>query len=119
MPARQTGLSSGLSTCVAFNQIHTEVGGVYSVPVEAGLTNFPIATTHFFVDPTTPVGTVLQFTWRTTPTSSGLDWFGTTNAPGVSITVVPDAITSVPEPTSAALAGAGLLGLAVATRRRS
>jgi hypothetical protein len=41
---------------------------------------------------------------------SCLDWFGVTNAPGVSITVVP-------EPATALLLGAGLLALALAGRR--
>jgi len=91
--------------CHAFSQVNP--WGVAGMD----LTNFQISTTGFIIDPATPVGTVLNFAWRTTPTIQGLDFFGVTNAPGVSITVV------VPEPTTVALLGLGLLGLAVATRR--
>jgi hypothetical protein len=64
------------------------------------------------IDPVTAPGTVVNFAWRTSPSAQRLDWFGLTNAPGVSITV------ATPEPTTASLLGLGLLGLSVASRRR-
>jgi len=51
-------------------------------------------------------------TWQTTPSTQRLDFFGVTNAPGYSITIVP-------EPATTALLCVGLLRLAVATRRRA
>jgi len=51
-------------------------------------------------------------TWSTALDGFQLSFFGITNSPGVSITVVP-------EPTTAALLGLGLFGLAVAGRRRA
>jgi len=90
--------------CQAFNQLNPAgVGGM-------DLTNFQISTTTFIIDPGAPVGTIINFSWRTTPTIQGLDFFGVTNAPGVSITVIP-------EPTTAVLVAIGLLGLAAAGRR--
>ncbi|HXK25709.1 MAG TPA: PEP-CTERM sorting domain-containing protein [Myxococcota bacterium] len=94
--------------CVAFNQTKALPAGT------AGITNTPIATTTFFIDPSVAPGTVINFAWRTTPSTQRLDWFGLTNAPGTSITVA-----AVPEPTTAALLGLGILGLAVSGRRRA
>src|SRR5262249_15513466 len=94
--------------CVAFSQVQS------TGPKALGITNTPIATTTFFVDPTTPNGTVLTFSWRTSPSTQRLDWFGLTNAPSVTVTVLP----LIPEPATAALLSVGLLGLALAARRR-
>ena len=91
--------------CVAFNQPNP-------LGATAGVTNLAIAQTHFLIDPATPVGAVIDFVWRTTPTTQGLSWYGVTQAPGVSVTVIP-------EPTTVALLGLGLIGLAVAGRRRA
>jgi hypothetical protein len=95
--------------CVSFYQINTN--GV--LPVPGGVTNFQISTTTFIVDMATPLGTVLTFNWQTTPSTQRLDYFGVTSAPGVTVTVF------IPEPTTGAMLGLGLFGLALAGRRRS
>jgi len=56
---------------------------------------------------------VASFSWLTNAGLESLDFFGLTNASGTSVNIV-----AVPEPTTAALLGMGLLGLAVAGRRR-
>jgi hypothetical protein len=96
--------------CISFSQVNAN--GINPIP--GGVTNFLISTTTYFVDAATAPGTVLNFTWQTTPSTVGLDFFGVTNAPGVTVTVVP-----IPEPTTAAMLGLGLFGLALAGRRRS
>lgn len=101
----QGALSCPQGRCVAFSQVNA------AGPIAVNLTNFLLASTTFIIGPATPVGTVLNFRWHTAVSSARLDWFGITNAPGVSITVVP-------EPSSAALIAAGLLGLVIAVRRR-
>jgi len=101
-------LTCTTASCIAFSQVQADF-----VPKALGITNTPIATTTFFVDPTAPPGTVLTFSWRTSPSGQRLDWFGITNAPGVTVTVQGYA----PEPATAALLSVGLLGLALAARR--
>jgi hypothetical protein len=91
--------------CIAFSQISEEG------PVPIFATDYLIATLTFDVLPGAAAG-VYQFNWQTAPASLRLDFFGVTNAPGVSITVVP-------EPTTAALLAAGLFGIALAARPRS
>jgi hypothetical protein len=66
--------------CTAFTQVNS------TSPIAPGITNFPIASTTFIIDPTTPWNTVLTFSWRTSPSTQRLDFFGITNAPGVTIT---------------------------------
>lgn len=102
----QGALNCTTAFCTLFSQIRA--AGTTAV----GLTNHVINTATFVVDLGATVGSVINITWRTTPTTQRLDWFGITNAPGISATVVP-------EPTTAALLGLGLFGLAVAGRRRS
>jgi hypothetical protein len=77
-----------------------------------GLNPFPIdqllvATMTFHAD----AAGVANFSWRTLAGNERLNFFGLTNAAGTSVTIVP-------EPTTAALLGIGLFGLAVAGRRR-
>jgi hypothetical protein len=103
-------LSCNTTRCVSFSQINAN--GV--LPVPGGAVAFQISSTEFVVDATTPIGTILTFNWQSTPSTQRLDYFGVTSAPGTTVTVVP-----IPEPTTAAMLGLGLLGLALAGRRRS
>jgi hypothetical protein len=86
--------------CRAFSQTNT--GGAINVA------NFVIGTMQFIAG----APNTATFVWQTTPLSQRLDFFGVTNAPGVTVTIVP-------EPTTAAMLGLGLFGLAVAGRRRN
>jgi len=77
-----------------------------------GLSPIPVSN-----DPLTAVATlsadalgVVNFNWVTTGTDA-LNFFSVSSGPGQTITIIP-------EPTTAALLGMGLLGLAVAGRRR-
>ena len=92
--------------CVAFSQVNA------AGPIAVNLTNALIATTTFTA--TAAPGTTITFAWRTTPTTQRFDWFGLTNGTPPSINV-----TVIPEPTTVALLGLGLVGLAVAGRRRA
>jgi hypothetical protein len=91
--------------CRMFNQ--TRAGG--AAAIDNGGT-FQLSTVTF----TAVAQGTATFTWMIsplTPATQRLDYFGVTNSPGLTITIVP-------EPTTAALLGLGLLGLAVAGRRR-
>jgi hypothetical protein len=100
-------LTCNTTRCVSFSQINANA----SEPVPGGVTAFQISSTRFVVDATTPIGTVLSFAWQSSPSTQALDYFGVTSAPGITVTVIP-------EPTTAAMLGLGLLGLALAGRRR-
>jgi len=94
--------------CTAFSQIAFDPNaGV--VPVPVNVTDFLIATLTFDVLLSAPPG-VFTFSWRTTPSTQRLDFFGVTNAPGYSVTIIP-------EPATAVLLCVGLLGLARAAGR--
>lgn len=92
------------STCDMFNQ----VGAFGATPAPAS--NLLVSTVSFLAGP--GLG-VVSVDWETNlGTGFALDFFGLTNAAGTSFEVVP-------EPTTAALLGLGLFGLAVAGRRRA
>ena len=104
------GWSSGALTCttafcVAFSQVNPN--GAQT----AGVTNLVIGTMTATLSGALTAGTVVNFNWRTTPSTQRVDWYGLTNGAGTSVTIVP-------EPTTAALIGFGLFGLAFAGRRR-
>ena len=108
------GFLSGALTCTTLRCIaFSAVTGGAPVAMDASQnTNFLISTVTFTADPTAAIGSVLTFNWQSTPSTQGLDFFGTTSSPGVTVTVVP-------EPTTAALLALGILGLGFAGRRRA
>lgn len=86
--------------CTAMNQI----GGLNPLPVD----NTPLAIA--VITYTAGVAGIVNVNWD----NSTFDFFGATNQPGTSFEIV-----GVPEPTTAALLGLGLVGLAVSGRRRA
>ena len=101
-------LSCTTMRCLVFNQINSTL----PQPAPVNVSNFLIGTNTFTIEPDELFGSVIAFTWQSSPSTQRLDFFGVTNAPGVSITVVP-------EPTTVALLGLGLCAIAVAGRRKA
>ena len=107
------GWSSGSALCTtAFCTVFSQINSI--APSAAGVTNLPIGSVVATLNGSLAPGTVVNFNWRTTPSTQRLDWYGITSAPGASVT-----IGVIPEPTTAALIGFGLFGLAFAGRRRA
>jgi len=98
-------LTNGVGFADAFNQI----GGLSPIPVDAPA-GFAIATLTF----TAAAPGTVNVNWETTIGPNTFDFFGLTNGNGTSFNIVP-----IPEPTTAALLGLGLFGLAMAGRRRA
>lgn len=98
-------LNAGAGFADAFNQI----GGLNPLPVDQA-PGFLISQMTFVA---AAPGTV-NVNFNATPGPFQLAFFGLTTAPGTSFNIVP-----IPEPTTAAMLGLGLLGLAVAGRRRA
>jgi hypothetical protein len=61
----------------------------FPASVTANVTSFPIASVEFTIDPGLTGPQVVEFTWVTTA-PDGVDFFGVTNAPGYTITIVTD-----------------------------
>lgn len=103
-------LSCTTARCVMFNQ----VAGVQG-PQTGSQTNFLIASQNYTIAPGAIPGSILTWNWQTTPSTQILSFYNATPVtPALSVTVVP-----IPEPTTAAMLGLGLFGLAMAGRRRA
>jgi hypothetical protein len=101
-------LTCNTSRCLMFSQTSGLNG-----PQSGNAANQLIAAQNYTISLSTPAGTVLEWHWVTTPTTHHVDFFNFSNAqapvPALSITVIP-------EPTTAALLGLGLLGLVAGSR---
>ena len=96
--------------CLVFSQTSGLAG-----PQSANVSNFLIASQNYTISAGAPIGAVLSWFWQSTPSTAQVDFFNFNNA---SAPVPALRITVVPEPTTAAMLGLGVLGLAVAGRRR-
>jgi hypothetical protein len=103
-------LSCNTTACIVFSQTAGLNG-----PQSGNATGFLIASQNYTILASTPIGTVLQWRWQTSPSTAQVDFFNFNNA----VAPVPAlAITVIPEPTTAALLSLGLLGLVAGSRRR-
>ncbi|HVN38457.1 MAG TPA: PEP-CTERM sorting domain-containing protein [Myxococcota bacterium] len=103
-------ISCNAARCQAFNQI-TPPGPALAGNVAAGT----VISTLTFMVATSATPQSFTFNWQTTPSTQRVIWFGIDplTLPGYTIQIV-----AVPEPTTVAMLGLGLFGLAFAGRRR-
>jgi len=104
--ALATFCTDASGSCRMFSQVNPAGAGSVSSPVSP----FTLSTKTFTAD---ALG-IAAFNWLAspgTPVAQRLDYFGVTQSPGVTVEIVP-------EPTTAALLGLGLFGLAISGRRR-
>jgi hypothetical protein len=120
-PGTQTALPGwatsvpALTCTTSFCRLFDQVDSVAPFTVAADVSGFAIGQMNFSVSLAATPGDTFTFSWRTAPTTQNLDFFNVQGGAGtVSVSVVP-----IPEPTTAAMLGLGVLGLALAGRRRA
>ncbi|HVN38628.1 MAG TPA: PEP-CTERM sorting domain-containing protein [Myxococcota bacterium] len=108
-------LSCTTARCQAFNQM-TPPGPALPGNVAAGT----VISTLTFTIAFDAFPQAFTFNWQTTPSTQRVDWFGIDplTLPGYTIQIVGGIGPPMPEPTTGALLGLGLFGLAFARRDR-